>query len=69
MHMGWRKWSVRTESMGETVSKMTDILSQSARYAKKARWGLYASQAPDKGPNYAGILKRDTWNKDQRREH
>ena len=44
--MGWRKWSGRTDSMGETVSEMTDIITESTIHEEKDQWGLCDRKAP-----------------------
>ena len=47
---GWR-CSVITESIRVADSEMTEILPESANYAKKAQEGLYTKQTPVYGKN------------------
>ena len=45
------KCSVITDFMGMDDSNMTEILTESAKYDRKARWGWYTRQAPRAGTN------------------
>ena len=48
-----RKWECSgiTESIRIADSNMSEILPNSAKYSKKARWGWYINQASETGGN------------------